>query len=205
MKAVDLHFKTMVEKFIQTNESNIDFETEILSLFHPEVRQENIDYLLQNEATNTLLRCIVIAAKLLVAMKIKSNKLKLNAEVHLVHIDETGLMSFNITFTFKHPSTVVPEYLVSEIIYPRINTILLVLHEKYNVTFAITSYIQSPSVPIQEAFDEHSVDINYIIFPQCENPVIPLSCIYIGKSNYRYNLIKYVLLNSLSNYAIMGT
>ncbi len=145
LRAVDLKFKKEVEKFIRDHPVR-DLDTEAHSLLLTSCYPGTLDaasmqQLLRHEDTRKSLHGLVVLYKLLAALRLKSPEFSMPVPIKLVLQrvnNNPAPFVFKLSFTIKHDSAVSPDYLIYEIIYPRINTIFLSVHKHCNVTFGLS-------------------------------------------------------------------
>lgn len=148
MRAVDLKFKKEVDRFIRDNPVT-DLDTEVYNLlsmncYHRKINTSTIQRILRHEGTRKSFYGFTMLNKLISALKIKSPKFSVPTSIELVlqHIsNDPAPFVFTLSFTFKHDSGVSPDYLLYEIIYPRLNTIFLSVHEQCNVVFGLSKIL----------------------------------------------------------------
>lgn len=213
MRAVDLKFKKEVDRFIRDNPVT-DLDTEVYNLllanYYPrKTNASTIQRLLRHEGTRKSLYGFTVLNKLISALKIKSPKFSVPAPIDEQPIElvlqrisnDPAPFVFTLSFTFKHDSAVSPDYLLYEIIYPRLNTIFLSVHEQCNVVFGLSKILffaedddLTESLDAQERVSDSinrqeesavvsSLTLSYLLFPCPEDAAFPLCSIFMGNSS----------------------
>ena len=140
MRAVDLKFKKEVDRFIRDNPVT-DLDTEVYNLlsmnyYHRKTNTSTIQRLLRHKGTREDILRLYYANIVISALRSNPQNLVFVYQLVLQRIsNDPAPFVFTLSFTFKHDSAVSPDYLLYEIIYPRLNTIFLSVHEQCNVVF----------------------------------------------------------------------